>query len=116
MRTLKLNETKLWLVRDNGSTDEVDSNGNFTGEKIRSFSAPEEISISLYPNDGTINNDFSGTIKEFDFYAVTIDLDISKGDLLFYQSPVSNYDTTYDLRVSEKLKSINSTMYLFESR
>lgn len=117
MRTLELNKQELWFVEPTGTyTEKVDDDLNFTGERIRDFTSPVKIRMMLYPDDGTINNDFSGKLVNFDFYSVTTDLNFSDEALLFYNEPLSNFDTTYDLKVEKILKSLNSTTYLFKSR
>jgi len=111
MRTLGINKTKLWLVRQSGVTDNFDSDGFKTGEKIKVYSTPTIVYINIYPSNGKIVEQIFGKDYSCDMMAVSNEVHLLKDDLLFLSLPVSNYDETYDYRLDKINKSINTTNY-----
>ena len=111
MRTLEKNEIKCWRVYPTIYVDEIDSEGFYTGNKIPSFGIPTEISISMYPFDGSINRQPFGTDCSFDMLATSNNVVLDKDTLLYYTMPTSNFETTYDFRVDKINKSINTYQY-----
>jgi len=116
VRTLRLNEIEIWVVKVTGFTDEVDLDGNNTGEEIPQFGTPNKVRLSLYPNNGNITNQFMGKIIEADFIAVSTEIDLDENDLLFHEEPITDFDTTYDYNVTRKLPSLNGYQYWLEGR
>ena len=55
-----------------------------------------------------------GKVLEYEMLAVSTDATLEKNDLIFLSEPVSDYDTTYDYRVSRILPSLNNNQYLLE--
>jgi len=116
MRTLNLNQTTLWVVKSLSYTDEVDSEGDFTGETIPVYDTPSKIRLSLYPNDGSINKNLLGFIEHIDMFAVSTDVILNNHDMLYLTEPVSDFDTTYEYIVGKRLPSINGYRYLLKGR
>lgn len=118
MRSLRLNKTKVWYVAPLAETDEVDTDGNYTGEVVKTYSEPEEIWIHIYPAVGNIATQLFGLDESPDMVAVTTDLILDKEGLLFLTEPgedVDYYDT-YDYSVSSILTSLNTTRYGLRGR
>jgi len=111
MRTLNRNKTVLYVVEPSSYVDEVDSDGNFTGEKQMVQGATYQIEIMIYPSNGYITEKLFGTEQSFDCSGVTDTIDIPKGSLLYNVLPTSNFDTTFDYKVDAKQKSINGFLY-----
>lgn len=106
----------MWLVSSTGYTDEVDSFGNFTGVKIESFSTPVQVELSIYPVNGEIRRTSMGKFDEADYLAVSTDIVLKEDDLLYYDEPTGDYDTSYDFKVMKINSSLNSYRYELESR
>lgn len=111
MRTLRRNEVILYVVEPSGYTDEVDSDGNFTGEQILVRKEPYQVRISIYPNNGDIASKMFGTEQSFDYYSVSTCVDIPKNSLLYFVLPTTDFDTTFDFNIKSKQKSINGFSY-----
>ena len=133
MRTLRLNESELWLVSPTGYTDKLDENGYRTGEKVLIYSIPERIRISLYPNNGAVKTFGKGVAVEADYLAVTTTFKLKEDDLLFNLDPSAVWGTStypwedmeeawngeyaedlskdYDYKVSNILESLNGNRY-----
>jgi hypothetical protein len=117
MRDLLRNKTNLWYVTRTGSTDKLDEDGNFTGEKIMTYSTPISISMNLYPANGSIVEAIFGKDASFDMVGVSNEIDLDKDALLFLSEPQSNnYDKIYDYRVDSIRKSLNTTQYGLRNR
>lgn len=116
MRTLARNQTSLWMVRLTGTEDAVDGDGNYTGEKINTYSTPNEISLSMYPDNGLVSRETFGVADLYDMVAVTTEYDLEDDDLLFLYEPTVDYDSTYDYYVAKKLASLNSFTYGLKAR
>lgn len=116
MRTLRLNSEKLWRVSVTGFTDEVDVDGNFTGEILATYSVPDVVRLSLYPTIGRIRQDFSGIITDEEYVAVTTIYALLENDLLFRVEPSGEYELTHDFKVSKRLVSKNTTLYLLNEK
>lgn len=116
MRTLGLNKQSLWLVKYLSTTDNLDSNGHKTGEKIRVFDEPVQIKLALSPYNGSASRESFGVSQEYDMSTVLENDELNELDLLFYAEPVSDFSTSYDFIVSAKLKSMHQTKYLLKHR
>lgn len=116
MRTLELNKVNLWVVEPLGEVDIVDEDGFETGETEFSYSIPKKIKLPLYPSNGEIGEQIFGTSANLDMISVSNSNILSEKSLLFYEEPIGNYDTTYDLKVSKILKSLNTYNYGLKSR
>lgn len=52
MVSLAANRQKIWYAELTGSTDKVDANGYKTGEKVKTYSTPQEFLIYVAPSRG----------------------------------------------------------------
>ena len=113
MRTLLKNKTKLYYVNPTGFVNYVDGDNNYTGEVTETYSTPSEVYVHLYPSGGLITEQMFGKDANIDMIAVSCenDIEFTKDTLLFVTSPVSNYPTTYDYKVSEIKQSLNNIVY-----
>lgn len=116
MRTLAKNKVKLWLVTPLTSSPLLDGGGFDTGESTMTYSVPSIIYISLYPSGGNISEQIFGKDVSLDMVSVSCEIALSVDDLLFLTEPVDNFGTTYDYRLSNIKKSINSYSYGFRNR
>lgn len=118
MRTLNKNKQKFYKVSLQTIEDEMDHNGNFTGQKVSIYSDPEELWINFRVRTGTITSEVHGRRVSYDSTAVSTEDVLQKDDLLFYKEPDEGQDlqNTYDLRVSEKSPSLNGYQYGLERR
>lgn len=111
MRTLVKNKRPLWLVNITGTTDKTDSDGNYTGEVVPTYSTPVKIMIDYLPSNGAVVEQIFGKDYSCDMVAVSNDVVLTKNSLLFYSQPSSNYDKTYDLKVKDIKPSLNTYYY-----
>lgn len=116
MRTLKRNKTELWYVVPSGVVDEVDSDGNYTGEKITTYGSPVKFEINIYPYVGDIVEKTFGVDDSIDMIAVSNEISLSPKALIFKEEPTGDYFTTYDFSISKILASINTRLYGFKGR
>jgi len=116
MRNLERNKYSLWYVTETGETREVDDNGHYTGAYIPTYSTPTEIKIALYPSTSNIVEQIFGRDASLDMVAISNDVVLDKDGLLFESEPTSDFDTTYDYRVSSISKSLNTINYGLERR
>lgn len=116
MRTLAINKTKLWIVNPTGSTPLLDSNGFDTGEVVKTFSVPTQVSMALYPFGGTVAERIFGKDTSLDMMAISNDVILTEDTLLFINQPISNFETTYDYRIFSIKKSINTYNYGLRNR
>lgn len=115
-RTLMKNKTKLWKVSETGVVESVDLSGNFTGDRVKTYSEPVEVFLSMYPTSGDLKQVASGIFAEYDYIAVDTITSLNEMDLLFRTEPTGNYDTTYDFRIGKKVESINTVVYGLKAR
>ena len=111
MRTLEKNKVSLWYCNVVSIADEVDSDGYFTGEKIKTYGVPTNVRLPLYPFNGEIDSQIFGSDCSFDMVSVSNNLILTKDALLFTSLPTSNYDITYDYRVDNIKHSLNTYQY-----
>ena len=116
MRTLNLNKTKLWFVEPTGVTLQRDSDNNFTGVNIITYSVPTSVMINFYPYTGDIKDQIFGKDASFDMIGVTNELEFKDGTLFFLTEPIGDYGNSYDYSMESKFKSINTTRYGFKRR
>lgn len=111
MRSLNRNKTKLWAVAPVTLTPVLDSDGFNTGETTKTYSAPIEIELMIYPSNGAIVEQLFGKDSKFDMAAVSTSVELSVNTLLFTSLPTKNYSTTYVYRIGEFKKSLNTYQY-----
>lgn len=116
MRDLFKNMVSLWYLAPSSFTDEIDSDGFYTGEQIPTYGTPLEVRISLYPNNGDITERLFGKDASFDMVASSTLVKLSEDGLLFLEEPSEDFDTTYDYRIGRVNKSLNSFFYGLERR
>lgn len=117
MRTLNLNKTKLWYVNPKAEeTIEVeDEDGYPTGETVKVYGLPKEISLHLYPATGDIIEREFGVGIDVDMVS-TSTIELEKGTTLYHIKPTDDYNTDYDYKVTNILKSLNSYQYGLKGR
>lgn len=118
MRDLLRNTTKLWYVNAAILADELDLDGNYTGEKTKSYSAPQIIFMNIYPSNGNVVERIFGKDSSFDMVATSNQIKLEVDTLLFLKDPNfnSNYDLNYDFRIDTIRTSLNTTQYGLKKR
>lgn len=111
MRCLNKNKTKFWIVNIIGYTDEVDTNGFLTGAKVPSYTVPLEVSFNIMPKSSKIGIETFGLSEEVTNVIVSNSEILNKQTLIFKELPIGNYEKTYDYKVIEIMKSLNSFLY-----
>lgn len=118
MRDLKKNKTKLWVVNIVSTTENVDDDGNLTGEYIDTYDTPKQVNLLLYPANGRVSSQIFGTDCKFDMMASSSTVELLPSTLLFLTEPVDStkYYTTYDYRIEKINASLNVFQYGLEKR
>ena len=116
MRDLYRNMTSLWYVAPTSYTDDVDTDGFYTGESSATFSTPVEIRMGLYPSSGSIIEKVFGKESSFDMVASSTLFNLDENGFLFLEEPTGDYDSTYDYKISKVNRSINSYHYGLDKR
>ena len=75
MRTLVINKQNLFYALFVGREPAVDSNGRKTGEYVKTYSSPTQISMNGSPARGIAEHDMFGVELDYDRSMVTDDLD-----------------------------------------
>jgi len=117
MRTLEINETKLWYSLYTDSEPILDDNGDETGQYGTSYSDPVSFNAYLSAARGNAQDDVFG--KELDYTKSMItceELEINEYSLIFISEPELEEGETLkqnmaDYSVVQVAKSINSTAY-----
>lgn len=65
MRSLIKNERAMWYAKYAGKTEQVDENGDFTGDPVTTYSAPIKFYATLSPGRGYSGG--AGTMKQTPF-------------------------------------------------
>jgi hypothetical protein len=132
MRLLVRNARMYWLIRVTGYTDNVDADGNYTGEKVPEFDPPIRIRLNTMPVNGTIDVALQGFVGRYDQVALS-EIELLENDLLiktgfdkdleddwkegiYEPSTLVSLDKIYDYKVGSKLESINISRYGLKAR
>lgn len=115
MRTLELNKQDVWVVDYEGEVDVKDENGYFTGEIETQYSTPIKHRMSLTTANGKVLEESFGLSSDVEVIVVT-KIKLSKQSLIFLSEPTSNYDVTYDYKVTKIIPSINHNQYGLKGR
>ena len=94
MRDLMANNRHLWYALYVGETEEVDENGDFTGERGPSYSEPVQFEANLSATRGT--QGFTGTGSSYDYFGADIDysLIISTANM---NLPIDEHSLIWDI-------------------
>ena len=105
MRNMIRNERRMWYAQYVGKEDQVDENGDFTGDPIVKYSAPVEFWAVISPGRG-YNAGFAGTLRQ-SIFGVELDserrimttdlsLPVKETSLIWLTEPVVFEDGTAD--------------------
>ena len=111
MRTLNKNKTKIWVSEPSSVVEITDIDGFKTGEYKKIYDTANIVYINIYPYNGKIVEEIFGKDYSCDMIAISSDLNFSKDALIFLSEPISDFDLTYDYRISIKNESINVFNY-----
>jgi hypothetical protein len=116
MRNLARNQKRVIFCEYLGKTDLIDENGNFTGEKVIEYSAPQTAYMRVSANKGNAGEMPFGVDLDYTRAMVTTDMKcpIKETSLLFVDK---DYETDNDGRplndyiVKQVAPDINQTAY-----
>ena len=112
MRTLKRNQRPVWYCLYKGETEQVDGDGNYSGEKVLTYDAPVKLMANVSPATGRSNTDMFGNLTDYDRVIVSDDttLAIDENTVLFVDTAPTDGkgEAGYDYIVRRVAKSINS--------
>lgn len=105
MRNMIRNERRMWYAQYVGKEDQVDENGDFTGDPIVKYSAPVEFWAVISPGRG-YNAGFAGTLRQAIFgveldserriMTTDLSLPVKETSLIWLTEPVVFEDGTAD--------------------
>ncbi len=105
MRNMIRNERRMWYAQYVGKEDQVDENGDFTGDPIIKYSAPVEFWAVISPGRG-YNAGFAGTLRQAIFgveldserriMTTDLSLPVKETSLIWLTEPVVFEDGTAD--------------------
>ena len=99
MRDAESNKIKMWYALYEGKEDEVDKNGDFTGNQIAKYSAPVQFRASASSGKGSAEQDVFGMNLDFTRSICSMDmsLPITSISLVWIESePVVKEDGSAD--------------------
>lgn len=114
MRLLEKNKQSLYVSICSGTTEGVDSDGNYTGDLVKQYSTPMLTAVNLYPSNGSIVREIFGDVFQGDMLMVTIGKPFSKDDVFYLPDNVGF--TKYDYYIIDMKKSLNNTYYGLKKR
>lgn len=76
MRDAENNKIKMWYALYTGNEDEVDENGDFTGNPIPKYSAPVEFRASASSGKGSAEQDVFGMNVDFTRSICSMDMSL----------------------------------------
>lgn len=111
MRTMEINKRTVYYALYEGITDEVDEEGNYTGNKVPSYSDPIPLKINVSPARGEATSRQFGDLLEYDKTLVTTDMSLPIDEQTIMW--IDNLDTTqpHDYKVTKVAKGLNSVQY-----
>ena len=116
MRTLEKNKIPIWYSNTKIETEEVDNEGNFTGNIISEYVVPVKSKMNFYPANGEIIRDVFGNAEDGDMVSVMMGNPFTKDTILFLSEPTEDYSDKYDYKIKDMKPSLNSTYYLWRKR
>lgn len=75
MRTLKRNKQKIWYSLYQGNQEVIDSDGNYTGERAKTYSTPVSMKVNLSPATGNTQIEGFGVNADYSHVIVTDEMD-----------------------------------------
>lgn len=115
MTSLDLNKRTIYYSLYSGVTDAVDTNGDKTGEKEKSYTAPVGLRVNVSAARGTADVEQFGISEDYDRTITTTDLScpIQEDTVLWIDSVpgATAASVPYNYRVVKVAKSINSIQY-----
>jgi hypothetical protein len=98
LRDLRINQVPFWYQTYEGEVDEVDDDGNLTGETIKKYSNPIKALARISPNTGQSESNPFGKNTDYDkSISTVVRLPIDEYSKLFIDvEPVINEDGSTD--------------------
>lgn len=145
MRLQYKNTTLFWVVYPVSTIEQIDGNGFYTGEKVKTYSDPVQVRLTVYPSNGSIIEQIFGKDAQVDMVGITTSSELIpvqnpsdtlypsdivypvdssllrterliKDSLLFVSKPDENFSTTYDYRITNVKRSLNTFQFGLRSR
>ena len=111
MRECEKNKTTVWIIKPTGFTKVVDDDGNYTGEKVATYSTPIKTRLLLYFAPQSMLKQIFGKDYSFDGATFTNTVGLDSTSLLFLTEPTSNFSNTYDYSISSIGSSLDTKYY-----
>lgn len=94
MLNARINTRKIWYALCEGWTDEADQNGDFTGERAKTFGKVKMTRANLSPSRGTSEEDYFGQDLQYSNTLSTakMNLGIDERTILWDEKPEMNLD------------------------
>lgn len=130
MRDLRSNTRNIWYAVYTGETMAVDDNGDYTGEKVKSYAEPVCVKLNLSATRGTqgftgtgLNYDYFGADVKYDLILSTarMDLPIDEHTLIWTEEPERDQsgDVVFNeamYRVTAVARGLHHMKYAIRSR
>jgi len=117
MRTCIKNKQPIWYSNEFDKIDEVDENGDFTGNTLIKYKDIKKTGLNLYPANGEIVEQIFGTEKNFDKVFVTVGEPFEVKTVFYIKEPITDDDIyNYDYIVARINRSLNNTYYALNRR
>lgn len=96
MLNLRINGTRIWYSLFSGSEEEVDENGDYTGNKVKSYGPVKMTRANLSPARGTMEHDIFGADLSYSktMSTTSMNLGIDERTILWDEKPEMNKDRT----------------------
>ena len=108
MRTTHRDRRSIWYALYNGVTENTDSDGNMTGEKTVSYSAPVQAWMNVSGGRGKAEIEMFGIDNPFTHTAVTDDLTTPFAtDTIFWYGISPNDNVPNNFRCTGVVRTIN---------
>ena len=111
MRVLNRNKQTVWYALYDGSTDEVDEYGDYTGVKIPKYTEPVELKGNLSASRGTSDSELFGIDVQYSRTLCVDELDcpLKEDSILWVNADPKS--ASYNYVVVAVAKSLNNIVY-----
>ena len=114
MRTCQRNKRKIYYALYIGKTDQVDSDGNYTGDKVLTYSSPVEARMNVSGGRGQAEVEMFGVDNPFTHTAATDDLTTEFSPDTIFWFGVDPTTHSYNFRCTGISRTINQVVIALE--
>ena len=111
MRTAQRNKRSIWYCLYSGEQETTDTDGDYTGERAVTYTAPAWMTANVSPATGRSDTEMFGNLEDYDKVIVTdwMSCPIDENSVLCVDAqPTTETEKGYDYIVKRVAKSINS--------